>query len=80
MYKFLLDYWDSFVILAILDILDSCVILAIRLCYYVTLYRMAVLMWLTSIPRPRLYWSGPGDKARNSICISPTRPTDLARS
>ena len=26
--------------------------------------RVAVLVWLTSIPRPRLYWSGPGDKDR----------------
>ena len=80
MYKFLLDYWDSFVIPAILDILNSCAILAIRLCHYVTFYRVAVLVWLTSISRSRLYWSGPGGKARNSMCISLTRPTDLARS
>ena len=44
MYEFLLDYWDSFVIPAILDILDSCAILTIRPCYYVTFYRVAVLV------------------------------------
>ena len=43
-YEFLLNYWDSFVILAILDILNSCAILVIRLYYYVTFYRMAVLI------------------------------------
>ena len=55
MCEFLLDYWDSFAILVILHILNSCVILAIRLYYYVTLYCIAVLIWLTFISRPRLY-------------------------
>ena len=55
MYEFLLNYWNSFVIPAILDILDSCVILAIRPYRYITFYRIAVLVWLTFILRPCLY-------------------------
>ena len=44
--------------------LGQLAILAIHPSYYVTFLRMAVLVRSTSIPRPRLYWSDPGEQDR----------------